>query len=512
MKQSFVFSLPLCSLCLFALTLLVVAAPRYAIQAHIEQSCIRFMKRRVRYLILSLVGLQLLAVGAVLALPPLAQAVPGRYRVALAERSPFLSEVTERVIRWAAPAPELLPAPVAAQGETIDVSALLARESTAALPSATTTPTPTPMLSPTSDDTAVEQPDEPPPATPTATATLLPTNTPTPEPLPERVVLDGVMAVRQHFNNCGPANLTKVLTYFGLNIDQTEIARVVKPNPEDRNVSPWQMVEYVNDHTSLSAGHYSNGTLDLLKALIAAGFPIIIEKGYYTNIEEAPGWWGHYLTVFGYDETAERFYTHDSYLGPFNGRPRLHSYDYIEEFWHQFNYTFIVIYPPHQEEQVQAILGPAMFDVEQMWRDAAARADQDVQADPDNVFNWFNLGTALTRLGELTGEARYYQGGVQAFDEARTIGLPPRMLWYQHRPYSAYLRIGRYDDIIALTDTVLREQGGRNVEETYWYRGHALLHLGQVADARAAYEQALAVNPNFYYAQWSLDYVNSLDE
>jgi tetratricopeptide (TPR) repeat protein len=74
------------------------------------------------------------------------------------------------------------------------------------------------------------------------------------------------------------------------------------------------------------------------------------------------------------------------------------------------------------------------------------------------------------------------------------------------------LRIGRYDDVIALTDTVLREQGGRNVEETYWYRGHALLHLGDVAAARAAYEQALVVNPNFYYAQWSLDYVNSLDE
>jgi hypothetical protein len=472
------------------------------------------MKRRVRYLILMLVGLQLLAAALLLALPSLAQAVPGRYRVALAERSPLLSEVTEQVIQWAAPVPELLPAPVAAQSEVIDVSALLERESQAALSAVTPTATATPLPPPTATAASGEQSDNQPAAAATATTTPtpLPTNTPTPEPLPKRVVLEGVTAVRQHFNNCGPANLTKVLTYFGLNINQVEIASVVKPNPEDRNVSPWQMVEYVNDHTSLSASEHSNGTLALLKELIAAGFPVIIEKGYFTNTEEAPGWWGHYLTVFGYDETAERFYTHDSYLGPFDGRPRLHSYDYIEEFWHQFNYTFIVIYPANQEEAVQAILGPDLLDVEQMWRDAAARADQDVQADPDNVFNWFNLGTALTRIGELTGEARYYQGGAQAFDEARTIGLPPRMLWYQHRPYSAYLRIGRYDDVIALTDTVLREQGGRNVEETYWYRGHALLHLGDVADARAAYEQALVVNPNFYYAQWSLDYVNSLDE
>jgi tetratricopeptide (TPR) repeat protein len=472
------------------------------------------MKRRVRYLILILVGLQLLAAALLLTLPSLAQAIPGRYRMALAERSPLLSEVTEQFIQWAAPAPELLPAPAVAQGDAIDVNALLARESQEALPSITPTTLATSIPLPTTTGLPADEPDDVSTATPTATIspTPLPTNTPTPEPLPDRVVLEGITAVRQHFNNCGPANLAKVLNFYGQNNNQTEIASVVKPNLEDRNVSPWQMAEYVNNHTPLSAAEYSNGTFGLLKELIAAGYPVIIEKGYWPNTESATGWWGHYLTVFGYDETAERLYTYDSYLGPFDGRPRLHSYEYIEELWHQFNYTFIVIYPSNQAEQIQTILGPGLLDPEQMWLDAAARADQDVQADPDNVFNWFNLGTALTRLGELTGEAQYYQGGAQAFDEARTMGLPPRMLWYQHRPYSAYLRIGRYDDIIALTDTVLREQGGRNVEETYWYRGHALLHLGDVADARAAYEQALAVNPNFYYAQWSLDYLNSLEE
>jgi tetratricopeptide (TPR) repeat protein len=482
------------------------------------------MKRRWHYLILLLAGLQLMAAALVLALPSLAQSIPGRYRVALAERSPLLSEVTEQVIQWAAPAPELLPAPAVAQGEAVDVRAMLqetepvASSTRAVLPSITPTATATaiPLPSATATGTASAQvnvlPTAAPPTAATDTPTPLPTNTPTPEPLPEQVIIEGITAVRQYFNNCGPANLTKLLTFYGLTINQTEIATVVKPNPEDRNVSPWQMVEYVNDHTPLQAGEYSNGTLDLLKELIAAGYPVIIEKGYWPNTEGATGWWGHYLTIFGYDDTAERFYNYDSYLGPFNGRPRLHSYDYIEQFWQQFNYNFIVIYPADQQERVQSILGPNLLDRERMWRDAAGRADEAVQADPDNLFAWFNLGTSLTRLGELTGEARYYQGGAQAFDEARTIGLPPRMLWYQHRPYSAYLKVGRYDDVMALTDTVLREQGGRNVEETYWYRGHALLSLGDVAAARAAYEQALVVNTNFYYAQWSLDYIDSLDE
>jgi hypothetical protein len=36
-------------------------------------------------------------------------------------------------------------------------------------------------------------------------------------------------------------------------------------------------------------------------------------------------------------------------------------------------------------------------------------------------------------MGELTGEQEYYQAGVQAFDQARQVGLPPRMLWRRSR-------------------------------------------------------------------------------
>ena len=69
----------------------------------------------------------------------------------------------------------------------------------------------------------------------------------------------------------------------------------------------------------------------------------------------------------------------------------------------------------------------------------------------------------------------------------------------------AYLKIGRYDDIITLADATLTTQGGRNVEETYLYKGHALAFQGDGAGAVAAYEQALALNQNFYPAQWALD-------
>ena len=133
----------------------------------------------------------------------------------------------------------------------------------------------------------------------------------------------------------------------------------------------------------------------------------------------------------------------------------------------------------------------------------------EIEVDPQNGFAWFNLGTNLTRLGEMTGEAAFYENGAAAFDQARLVGVPPRIVWYQFRPYIAYMKVGRFQEMIDLADTVLETQGGRNVEETYLYKGHALAFLGDGPGAIAAYEQALRLNENFYPAQWALDAIVS---
>ena len=52
------------------------------------------------------------------------------------------------------------------------------------------------------------------------------------------------------------------------------------------------MVDYVNNETSLQARFFVGGSLELLKQLLAAGYPVIIEKGLYPNAWE--GWMGHY--------------------------------------------------------------------------------------------------------------------------------------------------------------------------------------------------------------------------
>lgn len=462
------------------------------------------MRKRTKSIILLVAVGQMLLILGLLALPAVVQAVPGRYRVWLQENYPAMGKISESVIAQVAPVATALPAAQQTSGTQIDISSLIAEQPVATLTGDAVEAIELPQAA-TPAAPAVDATDAPaePVASPTPAPTTTPAPTPTPMPLPSRVVLEDMGVVKQSFNNCGPANLTQVLNWYGSDITQEDVASYLKPNPEDRNVSPWQISDYVNEQMpGYKAITRSGGDLEMLKRFLAAGFPVVIEKGY--ELPES-GWWGHYLTLYGYDDDLEELYSQDSYLGPFDGSGRTDAYRDFLPFWQQFNNTFYIVYRPEQEETVKSLMGEEMFDDIKMWQKVAAMAEQETTDRPDDVFSWFNLGTALTRIGGLTGEAKYYQGGVQAFDRAREIGLPPRMLWYQFEPYLAYLRTDRFQDIIDLADATLATQGGRNVEETFWYKGHALAYLGDVSGAITAYRTALSVNANFYPAQISLD-------
>ncbi len=455
------------------------------------------MKKRTKNLILSITIGEIILIIGFLALTPVAEALPGRYRVALQERIPFLGNIVEGVIKQVAPMATALPAPKqAASAPEIDIS-----EAIGLAPTIMPTHTPTPTAVPTQTQIETEVDVTPPTPTP-----LPPT--PTAVPLPVRAKLSGISPVKQTFNNCGPANLTQVLNFWDYDITQEEVASYLKPSSEDRNVSAWQIADYVNEQTygQFKAIARSAGTFEMIKRFIAAGYPVVIEKGYDLP---SSGWWGHYLTVFGYDDELGEMYSQDSYLGPFDGSGRVDKYEDVDKFWQQFNYTFYVVYPAENEAEVIALLGDVMADDFTMWSRVADLAVQEQAADPNDAFAWFNLGTAKTRLGALTGNNQYYQEGAAAYDKAFELGLPPRMLWYQFQPYLAYLRTDRYDDVLLLANATLQDQGGRNVEETYYYKALALTSLGDIYGARDAIESALAVNHNFYPAQWLLDWINT---
>ena len=97
-------------------------------------------------------------------------------------------------------------------------------------------------------------PTPPPTATPTASPTHLPGNTPTPAPtatptasptpLPPKVTLTGFHHEYQLYNNCGPTTLAIDLSFWGWTGGQKTAAAVLKPNQDDKNVSPRELYEY----------------------------------------------------------------------------------------------------------------------------------------------------------------------------------------------------------------------------------------------------------------------------
>ena len=401
--------------------------------------------------------------------PQIIANIPGRWRFYL---PPSVLVAITTPLPPALPTPNLTGLPTVVRPAT-------------ATPTAVFSPFPTTIPTTATAETAVS---------PTPT---FPAPTATPDPLPNAITLDNLHIIPQKFNNCGPTNLTISLNYYGQETDQFAVAAHIRPRYEDRNVTPWEMVDYVNEQTTLRARAHSGSTPRQLKELLAAGIPVIIEKGLIHNEEE--GWIGHYLTLAGYDEAAQAFLTLDTLLGPWEGPGDPLLYADLLPYWQHFNYTLLVVYLPEQETAVSHILGPA-----DNWQHAANRAQTDIETKPSNPFAWFNRGSSLAQLAAQSNDAALWQEAAAAFDQARLLGLPPRMLWYQFQPYEAYLANGRYDDVLTLAEATLISQGGRNVEETYYYQGLALRALGQTDAATLAFKRATQLRPGYALAEQAL--------
>ncbi len=430
------------------------------------------MSRR-RVVFLSLLGVLLIgSVGLYFVYPRLILAAHSRYPNAVPNE--LLSLV-------ATPLPTALPAPTRlVDGNQL---AVISNQLDQLKPTATLLPTFTPQ-SPVSN---LQSPTP----EPTQTPTRLP---PKATPLPTAVRLENITIIPQKFNNCGPANLTITLGFYGVEVDQLDVGDAIKPNYDDRNVSPWELVDYVNNKTALQAHYFVGGDITLLKQLLAAGYPVIVEKGLYPNDWE--GWMGHYLTVVGYDDASREFTSLDTFLGPWDSSGRRDSYETVDEFWQMFNHTFILLYPPEDEAKMLALLPPELTDPVAMWRQTAVTNQHLTATQPDNPYVWFNLGSSLTHLADLTNDPTLYASATAAFDQARSIGLPWRMLWYQFEPYAAYLGNGRIEDVFILSDAILSTEGGQNVEETHIYRSQAYAAMGDETAAAAALATALELNPN----------------
>jgi hypothetical protein len=332
---------------------------------------------------------------------------------------------------------------------------------------------------------------------PTPTAQTSPTPAATPTPLPRSVALPAPEWEKQDWNNCGPATLALALRTFGWSGDQFDISDLLKPDRGDKNVNVEELVYFVRNRAGwLNADFRVGGTIDGLKRFLAAGYPVVIEKGFILDENDGGGGWaGHYLLLTGYDDSEGVFITQDSNKGPDRRVP----YAELDEGWKAFNRVFLYLYPLEAQAEIDALLG-ADADADANRQRALDTAEVEVEADPQDAYAWFNLGSNLVYF-ERYGEA------VDAFENALNLGLPWRFTRYQFGPYIAYFHQGRFEELMELADyTLFRTE---KAEESHLWRGWARYRLGDRFGAIEDFREALGVNPNYLDAQYALSFVGA---
>ena len=339
----------------------------------------------------------------------------------------------------------------------------------------------------------------------TATPQPSPTFTLTPTAIPDSVYLPGVIHEYQRWNNCGPATLSMALSFWGWAGSQYDTAGYLKPDQEDKNVSPGEMAAYVGQFTTLRTVIRPGGDILLLKRLIAAGFPVMVEKGFWGPGFD--GWMGHYELLTGYNDEEGAFFAEDSYRGPMYPV----AYDDLYNDGLSVNFLFLKITRPETEAELMHVLGS--------WEDERWAVQHALETAQEELgvldgrplyFAWFNMGTNYLALEQYDAAGLAYNAAFALYAELPTDDEDPnarpwRMMWYQFGPYETYYTLARYEDVVSLANTTMKVMLHPNLEESFYWRGKARVALGDIEGARRDFTRAIELNPNYTLAQVELD-------
>jgi hypothetical protein len=330
-----------------------------------------------------------------------------------------------------------------------------------------------------------------------------------PTSLPDRVFLgDRMTWLQQQFNNCAPTAVTIALTYYGGTEDQNVARSYLRPSFEqDVSVDIAQMVDYINEtQPGLHSVWRMGGNWTIIRQLVAAGFPVIIETSVAVRDPE-PGWAGHNRVVVGYE--GSNILTYDSFLGHGNYQGYAIPESELDEVWRHMNRHFMVIYPIEREAEVAYLMGEIWALPRSLDR-AHNIALAEMRANPQNVFAHFNLGATYTALGQYDLAAEEFD---LAFEISKNVpideGIPFRIFWYQFSIFEAYYQTGRYNEVIDNARRALQNMGGNATEELYYWLALGYAGRGQIDRAREELQKAIDFNPGYDPAIKALSEINA---
>ena len=320
-----------------------------------------------------------------------------------------------------------------------------------------------------------------------------------PQVLPASVMLEGFQWVHQGVNRCSAAALTIHLSFFeeiSLETYNTFARQELNTWADDASVRIEEMAQSIRD-VGYGAIVRRGGTVDLLKALLAAGFPVLVENSYYESNDLYRDWLSHNRVLIGYDDAQNSFFFQDPLLGFPSGDLVSFEYDNFDNRWRPFTRDYLVIYDLEDESIVQGVLGDD-WDATRNAENVLAVSQAEIDDGRTDGYAYYNLGWAQLQLG-------MFEDAAASFDLAREAGLPLRFMWYEFGVFEAYLAVGRYQEVIDLVNVQLVNAGDAiSVEEWFYYAGRAYEALGNTQRAMSNYQLAVTRNNNYSQAAEAL--------
>ncbi|GMA15580.1 peptidase C39 (plasmid) [Deinococcus metallilatus] len=242
--------------------------------------------------------------------------------------------------------------------------------------------------------------------------------------LPASITLKNIRHEPQGPDNCAPVTALTVLGYYGTRVTQAQAARALKDGPRDPQVTSLELAAYLGRFGLRSVIRYA-GTPDLLRDLLARGIPVVLQQRLRSGSNVA-----HFRTVYGY--RGGEFLISD----PLRGARLWLSEAELMDLWHFYNGEYLVAYPPAREGDVRAALGED-YRVAANWQRLKSIEEQNVRAQPGDPYNWWGLGKANLRLGNVGAAA-------DNFDRAVALGVPTLYFLYRQEAFEAWTRAGEH--------------------------------------------------------------------
>jgi hypothetical protein len=153
----------------------------------------------------------------------------------------------------------------------------------------------------------------------------------------------------QTLNNCGPASIGEVLSYWGIARTQQQVQAVVRADGSPYGMAPFGVPGYARS-LGMRAMIGVDGTERVIKALISNHFPVIANQ--WVSIDDHIR---HYRPIEAYDDRRGIFVSADPYLGP----DHVITYGDFAQMWTVSDDRFLVIYPISLQSLLDAVLASA---------------------------------------------------------------------------------------------------------------------------------------------------------